>query len=416
MASGLDSTALALGEASSGLLARARTNSSEILESSVSRFDQGRVLLAAISLVSVAVATIAAWLLVGNGLVRPLTRLSERMRGMAGGDLVTPVPGVGRDEIGELADALEVFRQQALEVQHLNLVEKLYGELQEANAELQRMQDRLVAQEKLAALGELVSGVAHEISNPLNFVQNFAEVSVEMYTELTEVLESYEGSMSEEDRTAIHDLEEDLADSLNRIRTNGGRALAIVERMRGLGVVGGELTPVDLNSAVRAAVDAGTTAFLAQWPEFRLSVEYDLDPSVGEVEMVEHDFGEAVVNLVSNACYAMWLRQSEDAESEYQPKLLISTSVDGASFELRVRDNGTGISDDVLSHIFNPFFSTREGALGAGLGLPIAADVARRAGGNLAVDTVHGEYAEFTFSLPASELPSQEATSEAAPV
>ena len=277
-------------------------------------------MLAAISLLSVAVATIAAWLLVGNGLVRPLTRLSERMRGMAGGDLVTPVPGVGRDEIGELADALEVFRQQALEVQHLNLVEKLYGELQEANAELQRMQDRLVAQEKLAALGELVSGVAHEISNPLNFVQNFAEVSVEMYTELTEVLESYEGSMSEEDRTAIHDLEEDLADSLNRIRTNGGRALAIVERMRGLGVVGGELTPVDLNSAVRAAVDAGTTAFLAQWPEFRLSVEYDLDPSVGEVEMVEHDFGEAVVNLVSNACYAMWLRQSEDAESEYQPK------------------------------------------------------------------------------------------------
>ena len=132
--------------------------------------------------------------------------------------------------------------------------------------------------------------------------------------------------------------------------------------------------------------------------------------------MVEHDFGEAVVNLVSNACYAMWLRQSEDAGSEYQPKLLIATSVDGASFELRVRDNGTGISDDVLSHIFNPFFSTREGALGAGLGLPIAADVARRAGGNLAVDTVHGEYAEFTFSLPASELPRQEATSEAAPV
>ena len=416
LASGLHLTAQALGEASSGLLVKARANSSETLESSVSRFDQGRVLLAAISLVSVAVATIAAWLLVGNGLVRPLTRLSERMRGMAGGDLETPVPGVGRDEIGELADALEVFRQQALEVQRLNLVEQLYGELQEANAELRRMQDRLVAQEKLAALGELVSGVAHEISNPLNFVQNFAEVSVEMYTELTEVLESYEGSMSEEDRTAIHDLEEDLADSLNRIKANGGRALAIVERMRGLGVVGGELTPVDLNSAVRGAVDVGTTAFLSQWPEFRLSVEYDLDPSVGEVEMVEHDFGEAVVNLVSNACYAMWLRQSEDAESEYQPKLLISTSVDGESFELRVRDNGTGISDDVLSHIFNPFFSTREGALGAGLGLPIAADVARRAGGNLAVDTVYGEYAEFAFSLPASELPRQEATSGAAPI
>ncbi|MCY4365441.1 MAG: ATP-binding protein [Chloroflexi bacterium] len=404
LAADLESSSEALEVALSGMLAAAQNNSTASLESSVTSFDQGRVLLAAISLISVAVATVAAWLLVGNGLVRPLTRLSERMRGMAGGDLETPVPGVGRDEIGELAEALEVFRQQALEVQRLNLVEKLYGELQEANAELQRMQDRLVAQEKLAALGELVSGVAHEISNPLNFVQNFAEVSVEMYEELTGVLGSYEDSMSEEDRTAIHDLEEDLADSLARIRTNGGRALAIVERMRGLGVVGGELTPVDLNSALHGAVDVGTSAFIAQWPEFEVSVEFDLDESIGEVPLVEGDFGEAVVNLVSNACYAMWLKESEKGEADYQPMLKISSAAKGAEVEIRVRDNGTGISEDVLGHIFNPFFSTREGALGAGLGLPIAADVARRAGGNLTVDTVVGEFAEFSISLPASTV------------
>ena len=401
LASSLQADGQEMDESLAVLLTGARANSSMALESSVDRFDQGRTLLAMISIVSVAVATIAAWLLVGNGLVRPLTRLSERMRGMADGDLETPVPGVGQDEIGELAHALEVFREQALEVQRLNLVEKLYGELQEANTELQRMQDRLVAQEKLAALGELVSGVAHEISNPLNFVQNFAEVSVEMYEELAEVLQSYEGSMSEEDRTAIHDLEEDLADSLARIRANGGRALAIVERMRGLGVVGGELMPVELNSAVHSAVDVGTAAFLAQWPDFKLSVEYELGPAVGEVEIVEGDFGEAVVNLVSNACYAMWLRQSEGEDDGYQPRLLVSTGTNGDSIELKVRDNGTGISEDDLGHIFNPFFSTREGALGAGLGLPIAADVARRAGGDLTVDTLHGEFAEFTFSLPA---------------
>ena len=403
LASELDDFSGSLDGTLTSLLAAARANSSETLQSSVSLFDRGRVLLAVISLVSVAVATIAAWLLVGNGLVRPLSRLSDRMRGMAGGDLETPVPGVGRrgiDEIGELAEALEVFRQQALEVQRLNLVEKLYGELQEANAELQRMQDRLVAQEKLAALGELVSGVAHEISNPLNFVQNFAEVSVEMYEELTEVLGSYEESMTEEDRTAIHDLEEDLADSLERIRANGGRALAIVERMRGLGVVGGDLTPVDLNSAVHGAVEVGTSAFLAQWPDLRLDLEYDLDASVGEVSMVEHDFGEAIVNLVSNACYAMWLKQSQGDDGEYRGKLSVSSSVEGKEVNVRVRDNGTGISEDVVGHIFNPFFSTREGALGAGLGLPIAADVARRAGGNLTVETEVGQYAEFIFSLP----------------
>ena len=164
------------------------------------------------------------------------------------------------------------------------------------------MQDRLVAQEKLAALGELVSGVAHEIRNPLNFVQNFAEVSVEMYEELAEVLSAYRDTMSDEDRAAIDELEEDLSDSLTRIRTNGGRALAIVERMRGLGVVGGELVQVELNSAVHSAVEVPKDAFLAQFPELGLTVPYELDPDMGEGSMVEHDFGEAVVNLVSNAC------------------------------------------------------------------------------------------------------------------
>ncbi len=303
------------------------------------------------------------------------------MRAMATGDLETPVPEVGRDEIGELADALEVFRQQALEVQRLNLVERLYGELREANEELQRMQDRLVAQGKLAALGELVSGVAHEISNPLNFVKNFSEGSVELYSELAEMMKGYRDAMTEDDAASLDDISQELTECLDRVSTNGSRALAIVERMRGLGVVGGEPTLTDLNVALQTAAQTGCNTFQAEWEDFSVQPVFDLDASLERVPLIEPDFAQAVVNLVSNACYSMRLKKREMGD-RYEPLLTASSRQVDDEVEVRIRDNGTGIADDMVDRIFNPFFSTREGAMGAGLGLPIAADVARRAGGD----------------------------------
>ena len=400
LAVAFDEASAVLDGSVSDLLAGARTESSAALESSVRSFDEGRILLAVISIASVVVATLTAWLWVGQGVVRRLSRLSERMRGMAGGDLETPMPEVRQDEIGELAGALEVWRQQALEVQRLNLVERLYGELREANEELQRMQDRLVAQEKLAALGGLVSGVAHEMSNPLNFVKNFTEGSLELYSELTEVLDSYRDQMSKEDMALVEDIGDELMNSLRRIQSNGGRAFAIVERMRGLGVVGGELVSLDLNTALRPAVRAAYDTFRADSDAFAARIVFDLDESLGPVPLVEHDFSEAVVNLVSNACHAMQEKRDEQGDG-YEPLLTVSSRVIDGMVEIRMRDNGNGIPDDVVGKIFDPFFSTRDGVLGAGLGLPIAADVARRAGGDLSVDTAYGEYAEFTMSLPA---------------
>ena len=388
-----------LTNAVSGLLEGAQADASAALESSVRSFDEGRLLLALISVASVVAATLAAWLWVGNGLVRRLSRLSERMRGMAAGDIETPIPEVSRDEVGELAGTLEVWRQQALEVQRLNLVERLYGELREANAELERMQERLVAQGKLAALGELVSGVAHEISNPLNFVKNFTEGSLESYKELTEVLNGYRGQMDDDDVALLDEISEDLTDSLQRVHTNGTRAYAIVERMSGLGVVGGELVPTDLHNVLQAAVQTGCDTFRANWEDFEVKPEFELDSSVERIPLVAQDFSEAVFNLVTNACYAMRQRRETEGVS-YEPVLTVSTHRVEGEVAIRVRDNGTGIADDVVERIFDPFFSTREGIMGAGLGLPIAADVARRAGGDLSVDTVHGEYAEFTLSLP----------------
>ena len=400
LAAALDERSVALEDSVTGLLAAARAESQVMLESSVRSFDEGRIILAVISVASVLAATLTAWLWVGQGVVRRLSRLSERMRGMAAGDLETPIPEVSRDEIGELAGALEVWRQQALEVQRLNLVERLYGELREVNEELQRMQVRLVAQEKLAALGELVSGVAHEISNPLNFVKNFAEGSLELQSELMGMLTSYRNQMTEDDASLLDDISGELATSLERVQSNGGRALAIVERMRGLGVVGGDPELTDLNGTLRSAVRLACEAFRAEWRDFSVQPAFDLDRSVGDVSLVANDFSEAVVGLVSNACYA--LRQKKDAQNgDYQPELFVSSRLSDGFVEVRVRDNGTGIPDEVVDQIFNPFFSTREGVVGAGLGLPIAADVMRRLGGDLVVDTVHGEYTEFTLTLPA---------------
>ena len=400
LAASFDESSTAAEASVSDLLTGSRALSSETVDLAVSSFDQGRLLLTVISVISVVAATLAAWLWVGNGMVLRLSRLSDRMRNMADGDLVTEVPEVGRDEIGELAGALEVFRQQALEVQRLNLVEQLYEELRVANAELERMQDRLVAREKLAALGELVSGVAHEMANPLNFVKNFSEGSLEMYEELSDMLDRYRGAMSEDDEAMFDEFSQEMSDSLKRVAFNGGRALAIVERMRGLGVVGSEPVLTDFNPVVQRSAQVGCESFEAESEDFLVRPIFDLDSSLGQVPLVERDFSEAMLNLVTNACYAMWLKRDELGGS-YEPELAVSSRLVGDVVEVRIRDNGPGIPEDVLSRIFNPFFSTRAGAMGAGLGLPIAADVARRFGGDLSVDTVYGEYTEFTMSLPA---------------
>ena len=402
LAAAFEGAGTELEASTAALLQVTRTYSSESLGLATQSFDQGRVLLSIISIISVIAATLAAWLWVGNAVVRRLSILSERMRGMAAGDLETPVPEISRDEIGQLADALEHFRQQALEVQRLNLVERLYGELQEANDELRRMQARLVAQEKLAALGELVSGVAHEISNPLNFVKNFSEGFLDLYQELSEMLETYRGQLTAADASLLDELSGEITESLGRVSYNGGRALAIMERMRGLSADGGVPVLTDLNAVLRQAAQQGCNTFESEFADFHVELEFELDDEIGQQMLAERDFGEAVVNLVSNACFAMQTKRTEVGEG-YNPHLNISSHLADELIEVRVKDNGPGISEENMGRIFNPFFTTREGALGAGLGLPIAADVARRAGGDIVMETESGEYAEFTMHIPVLE-------------
>ncbi len=380
------------------LVGSASVRSNEALASAAATFDFGRVLLAVISVGSVLAATLASWLWVGNGLIRRLARLSDRMRLMARGDLETPIPEVGPDEVGELADALEVFREHALEVQRLNLVEQLYGELRQANEEMTRMQARLVANEKLASLSELVGGIAHEISNPLNFVTNFSEGSMELFEELTEILDRYRDVVSAEDAKTMDEVRDELADSLNRVQDHGGRVMGIVERMRAFGGVGGNPVLTDVNEALMVGVEAECIKFEAGKGGMRVPPTFDLDASIGDVMLSPHDFAEAVGNIVTNACFAMRSKK-ESLGDGYEPALLITSRRNGDEIEVRIRDNGPGIPEDETDRVFDLFYSTHQGAMGSGLGLPLASDVARRAGGDLTVNSVHGEYAEFVMTF-----------------
>ncbi len=386
----------ALVTASDELLGEVSARSSSVLDGSLASFDQGRVLLAAVSAASALLVTLVAWVWVGNMVVRRLTQLSERIRAMASGDLDAPMPEGGADEIGVLEDALEVFRRQAIEVQRLNLMERLYGELHGAHEQLQAMQERLVGQEQLAELGEVVDRVADEISNPLGFVKNFSGGSAEFAEEMFEMLDGCR------DRLGEDGVEGELKSSLYGVRRSVCRASSIVQRMQSLGVTGGDVSLNELHPVLARAVRIGCETFAAEWGDFTIEPEFELSDKVGEVAIVPRDFTEAVVNLVANACHSLRARRESNCEEGYVPRLRVLSRREGDQVAVVVSDNGIGIPEDIVLRIFDPFFTTRHGALVAGLGLALAADVARRGGGDLTVESEFGVGADFTLTVPAS--------------
>ena len=332
------------------------------------------------------------------------------MRRLAGGDLETTVELSGRDEIAEMAAALEVFRQHALEIQRLNLVEKLANELQSKNdqletalADLQRAQDQIVSQQKLAALGELTAGVAHEIKNPLNFVKNFSEVSEELIDELKEVLEEEAESISEDQREYINEISGDLTDNLGRIRSHGERANHIVHDMLMMGRGSGDRQATDINRLLDEHARLAYHSARATDTEFQLDLKQDMDPEVGELEVVPQDLGRVFLNMVSNACYATdeKRRSGADADGErYFPTLWLATRRGDEHIEVGIKDNGMGMPDEIIDKIFNPFFTTKPTDQGTGLGLAISSDIVRQHGGNIRVESEPGEGTEMIIELP----------------
>ena len=392
-----------------GLVSAAQTSAAIATQASTQAIFTGRTLLLGISGLSIIGATLIIWLFIGRVLLRRLSMLSEWMRRMAGGDLEARIEMSGKDEVADMAAALEVFRRNALEALRLNEVEKLANELQDKNGqlesvltELRKAQDQIVMREKLAALGELTAGVAHEIRNPLNFVNNFSEASGELIEELREILEEEGVVLPDEQRGLVKEITDDLTSNVVRIRSHGERANRIVHDMLRMGRDSGDWQESDINGLVDQHARLAYHSTRATNQEFQVDLQWDLNPEVGKLEVVPQQLGRVFLNIVSNACYATDQRRRTSMKEgiPFEPTLWLSTMRKEDGVEVRIRDNGTGMPPEVVEKMFNPFFTTKPTDQGTGLGLAISNDIVRRHGGAIRVETEPGEGTTMIVELP----------------
>ncbi|MEG4572665.1 ATP-binding protein [Microcoleus sp. N3A4] len=283
-------------------------------------------------------------------------------------------------------------------------VEQLQNEIQERQRieeNLRAMQNQIIVQEKLASLGSLTAGIAHEIRNPLNFVNNFSEVSAELTEELFEELGNQGERLEPETNEYITELLTDLKLNLKKIHQHGQRADKIVGNMllhsRGQS---GHWEATDINSLLTEYINLAYHGMRAKEANFNITIETDYDKEIGSVEVVPQDIARVFLNIISNACYAAHKKQQEQG-SEFSPLLDVKTRNLEGRIEIRIRDNGAGITPEVLEKIFNPFFTTKPPAEGTGLGLSISHDVVvQQHRGELKVETEVGKYTEFIITLP----------------
>jgi two-component system, NtrC family, sensor kinase len=292
--------------------------------------------------------------------------------------------------------------QAAIAIENVRLFESVQArtrELSQSLQELRTTQDRLVQTEKLASLGQLTAGIAHEIKNPLNFVNNFSAVSVELIGELRELLgrAQLDGELSAE----IAEVAELLRGNLDKIVQHGKRADSIVKNMLLHAREGsGQHRPVDINAIVEESLNLAYHGARAERKGFNVTLEKSLDPTAGDVDLFPQEITRVLLNLISNGFYATSKRSTE-AAGGYEPTVMASTRNLGDRVEIRIRDNGTGIPPEVRSKIFNPFFTTKPAGEGTGLGLSLSHDiVVKQHAGSIELDTQPGEFTEFTIVLP----------------
>jgi two-component system NtrC family sensor kinase len=293
--------------------------------------------------------------------------------------------------------------QAAIAIENVRLFESVEArtrELGKSLEDLRTAQDRLVQTEKLASLGQLTAGIAHEIKNPLNFVNNFSGISAELIDELQDVLSGL--SIDHKARNEIKELADTLRGNLEKVVQHGKRADAIVKNMLLHSRQGSqEHRPVDINAIVEESLNLAYHGARAEKQGFNITLERSLDPTVGEVDVFPQEITRVLLNLISNGFYAATKRKADTDGGEYEPTLAAATRNLGNSVEIRIRDNGTGIPPEVKAKLFSPFFTTKPVGEGTGLGLSISHDIiVKQHNGSIEVETQPGEFTEFRIVLP----------------
>jgi signal transduction histidine kinase len=260
--------------------------------------------------------------------------------------------------------------------------------------DLQTTQKQLIQSEKMASLGELTAGIAHEIQNPLNFVNNFSDVSTELLQEMKQELAT--GNLQQ-----ATELADDVIQNLEKILLHGKRADGIVKSMlQHSRASSGKKEPTDINALCDEYLRLSFHGLRAKDKTFNAKFETDLDPTIGKINIVGQDIGRVILNLINNAFYAV-SEKKKKSDASYEPTVTVTTKNLGNNIEVRVKDNGAGMPQKILDKIFQPFFTTKPTGQGTGLGLSLSYDIITKGhGGELKVETKEGEGTEFIIQLP----------------